>query len=96
MDRNIGWDFQKQKSSIPRMKKGKLHKLYNACILENEVGDISIINPTTLPDFDLMTYSSPCTDFSVAGKQEGGEWICNDCGTKFNPIESGFERKCTK
>ena len=73
MARNIGWDFMKQKSSIPRMKKDKLHKLYNACILDNEMGDISILNPNNLPDFDLMTYSFPCTDISVAGKMQGLE-----------------------
>ena len=71
MNKNIGWDFRKEKSSIPRMKKDKLHKLYNSCILTNEVGDISILNPKELPNFDLMTYSFPCTDISVAGKQEG-------------------------
>ena len=60
MDRNIGWDFQKQKSSIPRMKKDKLYKLYNACIEHNCLGDISIIDPNSIPDHDLFTYSFPC------------------------------------
>lgn len=34
-------------------------------------GDISTINPNELPDFDLFTYSFPCQDLSVVGKQEG-------------------------
>ena len=34
-------------------------------------GDISKVNPETLPDFDLFTYSFPCQDLSVAGKQQG-------------------------
>lgn len=34
-------------------------------------GDITKINPLELPDFDLFTYSFPCTDLSKAGKQEG-------------------------
>ena len=34
-------------------------------------GDISKINPKTLPDFDLFTYSFPCQDLSVAGKRQG-------------------------
>ena len=34
-------------------------------------GDISKINPNELPDFDLFTYSFPCQDLSVAGKQQG-------------------------
>lgn len=34
-------------------------------------GDVSKIDPTTLPDIDLFTYSFPCTDLSTAGKQAG-------------------------
>ena len=34
-------------------------------------GDISKVDPQTLPDFDLFTYSFPCQDLSVAGKQQG-------------------------
>jgi DNA (cytosine-5)-methyltransferase 1 len=73
MDRNIGYDFKKQKSSIPKMKKDKLHKLYNAAIQSNELGDISLINPNDIPDHDLLTYSFPCTDISICGKKEGLE-----------------------
>ena len=36
-------------------------------------GDICKIDETKLPYYDLITYSSPCQDFSVAGKQAGGE-----------------------
>lgn len=35
-------------------------------------GDISQIDWSQVPDFDLFTYSSPCQDFSVAGLQRGG------------------------
>ena len=34
-------------------------------------GDISKIDPKDLPDFDLFTYSFPCQDLSMAGKQKG-------------------------
>jgi len=34
-------------------------------------GDISKIDPTTLPDIDLFTYSFPCQDLSTAGLQRG-------------------------
>lgn len=34
-------------------------------------GDVSKIDAKTLPDFDLFTYSFPCQDLSVAGKQQG-------------------------
>lgn len=36
-------------------------------------GDITQIDWENVPDFDLFTYSSPCQDFSQAGKQRGGE-----------------------
>lgn len=38
------------------------------------LGDISKIDITTLPnDIDFITHGSPCQDFSVAGKQAGGD-----------------------
>lgn len=45
----------------------------------NNFGDISKINPNNLPDFDLFTYSFPCQDISMAGKQAGFD---KDSGTK--------------
>jgi DNA (cytosine-5)-methyltransferase 1 len=35
------------------------------------LGDITKIDETKLPDFDLMTWGFPCQDISIAGKQEG-------------------------
>lgn len=40
---------------------------------DRNFGDITQINWHTVPDFDLFTYSSPCQDFSIAGKMQGGE-----------------------
>ena len=40
---------------------------------DRNYGDISKIDWSQVPDFDLFTYSSPCTDFSNAGQQAGGE-----------------------
>lgn len=40
---------------------------------DKNLGDISKIDWTQVPDFDLFTYSSPCQDFSRAGLQKGGE-----------------------
>ena len=37
----------------------------------NNLGDICKINPRDIPDHDLFTYSFPCQDLSVAGKQAG-------------------------
>ena len=39
---------------------------------DRNYGDISRIDWQQVPDFDLFTYSSPCQDFSQAGKQAGG------------------------
>lgn len=40
---------------------------------DRNYGDVSKIDWSQVPDFDLMTYSSPCQDFSNAGLQRGGE-----------------------
>ena len=37
----------------------------------NNLGDICKIDPNDIPDHDLFTYSFPCQDLSVAGKQAG-------------------------
>lgn len=38
---------------------------------DRNYGDISKIDWENVPDFDLFTYSFPCTDISNAGRQEG-------------------------
>lgn len=40
---------------------------------DKNFGDITKIDWHQVPDFDLLTMSSPCQDFSAAGKQAGGE-----------------------
>lgn len=40
---------------------------------DRNFGDISKIDWNQVPGFDLFTYSSPCQDFSNAGKMRGGE-----------------------
>jgi DNA (cytosine-5)-methyltransferase 1 len=40
---------------------------------ERNFGDITQIDWSKVPDFDLFTYSSPCQDFSNAGLMRGGE-----------------------
>ncbi len=73
MDKNVGYDFQKNKSKIPRMKKDKLIQLFNADQFSKNLGDISIIKPQDVPQHDLFTYSFPCQDISVSGKMQGIE-----------------------
>lgn len=38
---------------------------------EKNLGDIQKIDSKKLPDFDIMTYSFPCTSFSLQGKKLG-------------------------
>lgn len=45
---------------------------YNAVHGETmNYGDISKIDWSSVPDFDFLTYSFPCTDISTAGQQKG-------------------------
>lgn len=46
---------------------------------DRNYGDISRIDWELVPDFDLFTYSFPCTDISNAGQQKGLE---KDSGTR--------------
>ncbi|MDV3426985.1 MAG: DNA cytosine methyltransferase, partial [Bacillota bacterium] len=71
INRNIGYDFKKKKSRIPRLKKNKIQKLFQACINTNNYGDISLIKPDDLPNFDLFNFTFSCQSVSVAGKQTG-------------------------
>lgn len=51
-------------------------KAHNALFPEyadRNYGDITKIDWSEVPDFDFLTYSSPCQDFSSAGQQKGGE-----------------------
>lgn len=40
---------------------------------QRNFGDLMDIDWDVVPDFDLFTYSTPCQDFSQAGKQAGAE-----------------------
>lgn len=72
---NIGYDFKKKKpydwAKVARSKDSKklLQKTWLACKLNKNVGDICRVEE--FPKCDLFTFSFPCTDLSVAGKQAG-------------------------
>ncbi|MEF9984193.1 MAG: DNA (cytosine-5-)-methyltransferase [Oscillospiraceae bacterium] len=34
-----------------------------------------------------------CQDFSVAGKQEGAKWTCEDCHNEYNPLEAHYSKR---
>lgn len=71
MDRNIGYDFKRNKSKIPRLNKNKLKFCFKATMLTNNLGDIGKLDYSNIPDFDLFNFSFPCQNISIAGKQEG-------------------------
>lgn len=50
----------------------KAYELVHGTDIKN-YGDISKIDWNTVPDFDLFTYSFPCTDISNSGIQKGFE-----------------------
>lgn len=88
-NRNIGFDFEKGKSKIDRMKKEKLRQLFIASKLTKNLGDISLANKVKMSEeVDIFTYSFPCTDISLAGKQDG---LSKGSGTR-----SGLLWECEK
>ncbi len=47
---------------------------HNACfpqLKDKNLGDMTTIDWSNVPDFDLLTYSTPCQDISAAGLQQG-------------------------
>ena len=78
-NKNIGYSFEKNKHTITsRTPIAKLKQYYIADNLLKNLGDISKVD--RLPYADLVTYSSPCQSFSVAGKLAGAKKICKACG----------------
>lgn len=68
---NVPLHYKTFENRARKLKPSKLKDMYLANKLINNFGDIQRIDPTTLPDFDLFTYSFPCQDISVAGNQCG-------------------------
>lgn len=86
--RNIGIDHTSV--GISEIDKRAI-KAYNLIHGETpNFGDVSKIDPTTLPTIDLFTYSFPCTDLSTAGKQAG---LVDEFGL---PTRSGLLYECEK
>lgn len=76
---NVPLNYKTFENKARKLRLPKLKDMYLANKLINNYGDIQRINPTTLPDFDLFTYSFPCQDISVAGYQCG---LNEDSGTR--------------
>lgn len=67
---NLGIEFTSDISEIDRYAIQAYEQLHGDT---HNWGDICKIDETQLPYYDLITYSSPCQDFSVAGLGKGGD-----------------------
>lgn len=94
---NIGYDWKKNKpydwQKVARGKDTKklLERTWLSCKLNRNLGDMCKIK--SFPTCDLFTYSTPCTDYSIAGKQEGTKVTCHTCGKDFNPLDYDVEQR---
>lgn len=73
---NLGLDFTSDISEIDKYAIDAYNQIHGQT---KNYGDICGIDETELPEYDLITYSSPCQDFSIAGLQRGGD---KDSGTR--------------
>ena len=75
INKHIGYDFVKKKEydwqKLARSKDAKmrLQTAWLADKLNKNVGDICLVN--SFPTCNLLTFSYPCTDLSLAGLQKG-------------------------
>lgn len=87
--KRLGYDFKKDRPyDWARLSKKKditqgIEKYWLADKLSKNLGDMTQIKE--LPDCDLLSYSTPCTDLSSSGQQEGLNWTCKDCYTEYDP-----------
>ena len=96
--KNLGYDFEKGKHTITmKTNIDKVKQYYIADKLSRNLGDISKVE--RLPYVDMVTYSFPCTDLSVAGKGEGMVNKC-ECGhtwdIDFSDANNDICRVCGK
>ena len=96
--KNLGYDFEEGKHTITmKTNIDKVKQYYIADKLIKNLGDISKVE--RLPYADMVTYSFPCTDLSVAGKGEGMVNKC-ECGhtwdIDFSDTNNDICRVCGK
>jgi DNA (cytosine-5)-methyltransferase 1 len=97
--KRLGYDFKNdkpydwEKLAKKKDKTKGIEKYWLADKLSHNLGDMMQIEE--LPSCDLLTYSTPCTDLSVAGKQEGLKWTCQDCDHEYEPSTLDVETRYT-
>lgn len=98
-NKRLGYDFKKdkpydwEKLSKKKDKTKGVEKYWLADHISRNRGDMTQIE--SLPDCDLLTYSCPCTDISIAGKQEGLKWTCQDCSHEYDPSKLDVDTRYT-
>lgn len=96
-EKRLGYDFKKDKLydwvklSKKKDKTKGIEKYWLADHISHNLGDM--IKIKELPDCDMLTYSCPCTDLSIAGKQEGLKWTCRNCGIEYDPSKLNVETR---
>lgn len=68
--KNLGLDVYSEIAEIDKYASMAYMQIHGET---KNYGDIYAIDETKLPYFDMITYSTPCQDFSVAGKGKGGD-----------------------
>ena len=97
--KRLGYDFKKDipydwaKLSKKKDKTKGIEKYWLADKLSHNLGDMMQIQ--AIPDCDLLTYSTPCTDLSISGAQEGLKWTCQDCGEEYDPSDYDVDTRYT-
>lgn len=95
--KRLGYDFKNDKPydwyklSRKKDKTKGIEKYWLADHLSHNLGDMMKVE--ALPDCDFLTYSCPCTDLSIAGRQEGLKWTCKDCGHTYDPAAYSVEER---
>lgn len=73
IEHRIGYDFTKDKefdwNKKIKSKSKDIEKVWLACKLSHNYGDIAMVQE--FPKAGMLTFSFPCTDISIAGKQKG-------------------------
>ena len=70
--KNLGFDFEKSKHTITmKTNEEKVRQYYIADKLSKNLGDVSL--QKSLPYADIICHTSPCQDYSQAGKGAGGD-----------------------
>lgn len=71
--KNIGIDVDIVNYCEILKEKSKAYSILHNVSEELNLQDVTKVNPDELEDFDLLTYSTPCQSFSLAGKMQGLE-----------------------